>query len=233
MAATPCASPALGAGRSCWQQLALLKGFDFKDAIHQREFVHRLSSAQARLRRREKFYGDPDFAEVPMATLLSDAYNDARRKLVTDQASLEQRRARSKGFGAVVKLPARTPARHAVGGMGAGEPTVGSVGEVRGDTVHFDIVDQAGNMVSATPSGGWLQSSPVIPSSAFVSERGRQMFWLEEGHPAALAPGKRRAPRSAHARAARRRSVHGWGSPAATSRINGPRSCSCATSMPG
>ena len=75
--------------------------------------------------------------------------------------------------------------------MGAGEPTVGRIGEVRGDTVHFDIVDQAGNMVSATPSGGWLQSSPVIPELGFCLGTRAQMFWLEEGHPAALAPGKR------------------------------------------
>ena len=75
--------------------------------------------------------------------------------------------------------------------MGAGEPTVGRFGEVRGDTVHFDIIDQAGNMVSATPSGGWLQSSPVIPELGFCLGSRAQMFWLEENHPAALAPGKR------------------------------------------
>ena len=62
---------------------------------------------------------------------------------------------------------------------------------MRGDTVHFDIVDQAGNMISATPSGGWLQSSPVIPELGFGLGTRAQMFWLEEGHPAALAPGKR------------------------------------------
>ena len=75
--------------------------------------------------------------------------------------------------------------------MGAGEPTVGRFGEVRGDTVHFDIIDQAGNMISATPSGGWLQSSPVIPELGFCLGSRAQMFWLEENHPAALAPGKR------------------------------------------
>jgi gamma-glutamyltranspeptidase/glutathione hydrolase len=75
--------------------------------------------------------------------------------------------------------------------MGAGEPTVGRFGEMRGDTVHFDIVDRAGNMVSATPSGGWLQSSPVIPELGFGLGTRGQMFWLEENQPASLAPGKR------------------------------------------
>ena len=64
-------------------------------------------------------------------------------------------------------------------------------GLMRGDTVHFDIVDRAGNMVSATPSGGWLQSSPVIPELGFCLGTRAQQFWLEEGHPNALAPGKR------------------------------------------
>jgi gamma-glutamyltranspeptidase/glutathione hydrolase len=65
------------------------------------------------------------------------------------------------------------------------------VGEVIGDTVHFDIIDQAGNMVSSTPSGGWLQSSPVIPELGFCLGTRAQMFWLDKGHPAALEPGKR------------------------------------------
>ena len=74
--------------------------------------------------------------------------------------------------------------------MRASRPSA-ALGEVRGDTVHFDIIDPAGNMVSSTPSGGWLQSSPVIPELGFCLGTRAQMFWLEEGHPAALAPGKR------------------------------------------
>src|SRR5436190_510890 len=62
---------------------------------------------------------------------------------------------------------------------------------VSADFVHLDIIDAAGNVVSATPSGGWLQSSPVIPELGFCLGTRAQMFWLEEGHPAALAPGKR------------------------------------------
>jgi len=57
--------------------------------------------------------------------------------------------------------------------------------------VHFDIIDHAGNMVSSTPSGGWLQSSPVIPELGFCLGTRAQMFWLDESHPAALVPRKR------------------------------------------
>jgi gamma-glutamyltranspeptidase / glutathione hydrolase len=175
------------------QQLALLKGFDLEDADPvSADFVHLLvECSKLAYADREKFYGDPDFAEVPMATLLSDAYNDARRKLIGDKASLELCPGSVEGFGAVVKLRREQGPRHAVGAMGAGEPTVGRMGEMRGDTVHFDIVDGAGNMISATPSGGWLQSSPVIPELGFGLGTRAQMFWLEEGHPASLAPGKR------------------------------------------
>src|SRR5262249_44039529 len=112
-------------------------------------------------------------------------------------ASLELRPGSVEGFGAVITL--QHPPQKAGEGrdgaaaaaMGAGEPTVGWLGEMGGDTVHFDIVDRAGNMVSATPSGGWLQSSPVIPELGFGLGTRAQMFWLEENHPASLKPGKR------------------------------------------
>jgi gamma-glutamyltranspeptidase/glutathione hydrolase len=172
------------------QQFALLKGFNFDQADpRSAEFIHLLvECSKLAYADREKFYGDPDFVEVPMATLLSAPYNDERRKLVSDKASLDLRPGSVKGFGAVVKLARAEGPRQAVG---AGEPTVGRVGEMIGDTVHFDIIDQAGNMISATPSGGWLQSSPVIPELGFCLGTRAQMFWLEEGHPASLAPGKR------------------------------------------
>ncbi|GAA1872968.1 hypothetical protein GCM10009836_62390 [Pseudonocardia ailaonensis] len=73
----------------------------------------------------------------------------------------------------------------------AGEPTLTRDGVARGDTVHIDVVDAAGNMVSATPSGGWLQSSPTVPGLGFCLGTRAQMFWLEEGLPSSLAPGRR------------------------------------------
>ena len=172
------------------QQLALLKGFnlDGMDVVGP-DFIHLVvECSKLAYADREKFYGDPKFVDVPFQTLLSDAYNAERRKLVGDKASMELRPGSVEGFGSIVKLK---PGAKLVAGMGAGEPTVGRMGEVVGDTVHFDIVDKAGNMVTATPSGGWLQSSPVIPELGFCLGTRGQMFWLEEGHPASLAPGKR------------------------------------------
>jgi gamma-glutamyltranspeptidase/glutathione hydrolase len=196
---TVCKTGPWGQGPVTLQQLALLKGFPL-DGLDPTgpDFIHLLvECSKLAYADREVFYGDPNFVKVPMATLLSDAYNSARRKLVTEKASLELHPGSIEGFGGVVKLRRETVPLAAgageptVGQLGAGEPTVGRLGAMRGDTVHFDIVDRAGNMVSSTPSGGWLQSSPVIPELGFCLGTRAQMFWLEEGHPAALAPGKR------------------------------------------
>jgi gamma-glutamyltranspeptidase / glutathione hydrolase len=190
---TVCKAGVWSQGPVMLQQLALLAGFDL-DGLDPAgpEFIHlQVECAKLAFADREKFYGDPDFVKVPIETLLSDAYNAERRKLVTNKASLELQPGSVAGFGGVVQMRREDGPRLAVGDFGAGEPTVGRMGEVNGDTVHFDIVDQAGNMVSSTPSGGWLQSSPVIPELGFCLGTRAQMFWLDESHPAALVPGKR------------------------------------------
>ena len=190
---TVCKAGPWSQGPVLLQQLALLKGFSLDGADPaDPEFIHlQIECAKLAYADREKFYGDPKFVDVPMVTLLSDAYNAERRRLVTQDASLELRPGSIEGFGGVVKLRQEQGDRLAVGNLGAGEPTVGRLGEVVGDTVHFDIVDRAGNMISATPSGGWLQSSPVIPELGFCLGTRAQMFWLDDNHPASLAPGKR------------------------------------------
>jgi len=187
---TVCKTGPWGQGPAMLQQLALLKGFDL-DGIDptSARFIHlQVECAKLAYADREAFYGDPAFVDVPLPTLLSDAYNAERRKLVSDSASLELRPGRIDGFGGVVQLRRAEGRRVA---PGTGEPTVGRQGQVSGDTVHFDIIDRDGNMVTATPSGGWLQSSPVIPELGFALSTRSQMFWLEEGLPGSLAPGKR------------------------------------------
>lgn len=194
---TVCKAHSWTQGPVVLQQLALLKGFDL-DGMDptSADFIHLVVEAsKLAFADREAFYGDPAFVDVPMQTLLSDAYNANRRRLIDPtRASLEQRPGRVDGYGGVVKLRRADGQRLGVAASGAGEPTVGRVGQTSGDTVHFDIVDRDGNMISATPSGGWLQSSPVIPELGFPLGTRGQMFWLEEGLPGSLAPGKR--PRS-------------------------------------
>jgi gamma-glutamyltranspeptidase/glutathione hydrolase len=141
---------------------------------------------------REAYYGDDP--EVPLRELLSTDYADARRALIGESASLELRPG-SPG-GRTPRLPEFVRQGKGIGATtaaigGLGEPTVSPAGRTRGDTVHVDVVDAAGNIISATPSGGWLQSSPTIPELGFCLGTRAQMFWLEPGLPNSLAPGKR------------------------------------------
>ncbi len=183
------------------QTLALLKGFDLDglDPLGP-DFVHTVVEClKLALADREAWYGDPDFVDVPMSTLLSSAYNDMRRRLVGERASMELCPGRADG-----RMPRVLVGGHeaAIAVAGIGEPTIAGIGEptvneqglVAGDTCHLDVIDRWGNMVSATPSGGWLQSSPVIPELGFCLGTRMQMLWLEEGLPSSLEPGKR--PRS-------------------------------------
>jgi gamma-glutamyltranspeptidase/glutathione hydrolase len=136
------------------------------------EYVHTVvECSKLAFADREAFYGDVD---VPLDWLLSREYNDARRLLVDDTASGDLR----PGGGRLPRLVA------AEATAGAGDPT-------RGDTVHIDVADRFGNLVSATPSGGWLHSSPVIRELGWPLGTRAQMFWLEPGLPTSLAPRKR------------------------------------------
>jgi gamma-glutamyltranspeptidase/glutathione hydrolase len=180
------------------QQLALLQGFDLDDLDPLGpDFVHVVvESAKLAFADREAWYGDPGFIDVPMRTLLGAAYNDARRRLIGHEASMELRPGRPDGRMPRVLVGGEEAV---IAGPGIGEPTIGEpvtspLGMVVGDTCHIDVVDRWGNMVSATPSGGWLQSSPVIPELGVCLGSRMQMLWLEEGLPASLEPGKR--PRS-------------------------------------
>jgi gamma-glutamyltranspeptidase/glutathione hydrolase len=46
-------------------------------------------------------------------------------------------------------------------------------------------------MISATPSGGWLQSSPVVPGLGFCITTRGQLFSVDEKGPNGIKPGKR------------------------------------------
>ncbi|MFI0965075.1 gamma-glutamyltransferase family protein [Streptomyces sp. NPDC021080] len=168
------------------------------------EYVHLLvEGSKLAMADREAWYGDA--AEVPLGDLLSEPYNAARRELVGDQASYELRpgspggrKPRLSGHARVVA--AGEPGFDALAVPGAGEPTTARAtaepepapdGGTRGDTCHLDVVDRWGNMVAATPSGGWLQSNPVVPELGFPLGTRLQMAWLEEGLPNSLAPGRR------------------------------------------
>ncbi|SPU54265.1 gamma-glutamyltransferase family protein [Bordetella trematum] len=173
------------------QTLALLKGFDLASmGPDSAEFIHTLTEAmKLAFADREVYYGDPAFCEVPLQTLLSDDYNAGRRELIGQRASHELRPGHIPGFEGQWQRVMDTLAR--LSKVTPVAPATPVAAAKRGDTTHVDVIDRWGNMVSATPSGGWFQSSPVIPELGFGLNTRAQMFWLEPDLPGTLEPGKR------------------------------------------
>jgi gamma-glutamyltranspeptidase/glutathione hydrolase len=142
---------------------------------------------------REAWFGDR--SPVTAEDLLAREYVAARAGLVGERADATLRPGSPGGREPhlaehVRRLVAGLPTGRS-SDVTTGEPTVSRDGSTQGDTCHIDVVDRWGNMISATPSGGWLQSSPTIPELGFCLGSRSQMFWLDEGLPASLAPGAR------------------------------------------
>jgi gamma-glutamyltranspeptidase/glutathione hydrolase len=178
------------------------------------EFVHLMVEAmKLAMADREAWYGDPKFADVPMGELLAPGYAAQRRKLIGERASLEIQPGAPGGRNP--RLP-HVPKASQHYQLGTGEPfrneremqelfdrrearrsaaeiaaAPAARGPHEGDTCHLDVTDRWGNVVAVTPSGAWLMSSPVVPELGFCLSLRGQMFWLEDGVPASLAPGKR------------------------------------------
>ncbi|AYF27694.1 gamma-glutamyltransferase [Micromonospora tulbaghiae] len=182
-----------GQGPVLLQTLAVLDALDDPavydpsglDGIHAQAEALKLAFAD-----REAWYGDTD---VPGSALLSAGYARARAALVGDRADTSLRPGSPAGESP--RLPSHLR-DHAAGRAvpqdpSTGEPTVRADGVTRGDTCHVDVVDRWGNIISATPSGGWLQSSPTIPELGFPLGSRLQMCWLEEGLASTLRPGRR------------------------------------------
>ncbi|MEF3132586.1 gamma-glutamyltransferase family protein [Rhizobium sp. 268] len=180
-----------GQGPVFLQTLSILKGFDLAAMNPDgADFVHTVTEAmKLAFADREVYYGDPDFSEVPVTHLLSDAYASERRKLIGADASLDLRPGIVPGFETQHDLTMTMLGAASKTGA-VYEPTMAHL-EKRGDTVHIDVIDRDGNMVSVTPSGGWLQSSPTVPGLGFCLNSRAQMFWLKPELPTSLAPGKR------------------------------------------
>lgn len=185
-------------GPSFLEQLNVLKGFDLTAmGPNSADLVHTIiESAKLGFADRDGYYGDPDVARVPAETLLSDAYAAERRAQIDlRRASHEIRPGRIERYvPSLEHLRYATRVKSAAAAprpAGTGEPATARLAAVPGDTVHVSVIDKDGNMAAATPSGGWLQSSPIIPGLGFPLGTRAQMFWLIDGHPNALAPGKR------------------------------------------
>ena len=181
-------------GQSTWTQgpvllqtLNLLAGFDLRALGHNSTaYIHVVAEAlKLVFADRERYYGDPRHASVPVAELLAPAYARARAKLIRlDRAASEAPAPGDVRAGGGAKTRRHKGARAI-----AAHPR--ATANVPDGTTHIAAIDREGNMIALTPSGG------VFRKSAFAHELGctlstrSEMFILEEGHPNAPAAGKR------------------------------------------
>ena len=125
---------------------------------------------------REGYLGDPDFVDVPIDTLIGDAYAAERSK------AIDPRKA-SPGM----PPPGRIPGHEAYV-----PPVAACAAPLKPppDTSIVCVIDGDGNGLCSTPSDtSW--DTPVVPGTGLaVSSRGAQS-WAVPGHPSCLAPGKR------------------------------------------
>jgi gamma-glutamyltranspeptidase/glutathione hydrolase len=158
------------------QQLRLLEGYDLHALGHNSAgYIHLLvEAAKLAFADREAYYGDPQFTDVPLQALLSREYAGLRRTLIDPVlASLDQRPGDARAMRPLLD-GAAAPAQS----WGPG-------------TIHVTAADGNGNMIAVTASGGWIPSSPVIEALGFPLGSRMQTFFLDEGHPNSLQPGKR------------------------------------------
>jgi gamma-glutamyltranspeptidase/glutathione hydrolase len=161
------------------ENLNLLEGFDLKAMKHNSaEYVHTVVEAEKLgYADRDAYYGDPDFSSVP-AALISKEYANLRRPLIDPHhASAEH----------VPGDPERMAAR-------ASEEFIRARFQHRNgdhqDTTCVNVIDRAGNLFSATPSGAWAPAVIAGDTGIPLSERAQQ-FVLTPGHPNQIAPHKR------------------------------------------
>ena len=168
------------------QALAILAGYDLKALGHNSaDYLHLVAEAlKLAFADRDRFYGDPDFIDVPLDGLLSPGYAAARRGADSTRRAPGRR----------CRHPA-TRARSWRTPMASMSRRVGPNSSPRRPdrtppTAAWSI--EWGNAFSATPSDGAL-TAPLVPGLGIpLSTRGSQ-GWLDPAHPSAVAPTSARA----------------------------------------
>jgi gamma-glutamyltranspeptidase / glutathione hydrolase len=155
------------------QTLRLLEGFDLKAmGFNSADYIHTVIEAEKlALADRDEYYGDPNFAKVPMQQLLSDPYTKMRRALIDPRkASLEVRP------GDPYNMKPTKP------------PTI--TGPWHGGTTVMCVTDKFGNVIAATPSG--LSSTAGVAGRTGIIH-GSRLSSLNTfaGTPNVIQPGKR------------------------------------------
>ena len=184
-----CAQSTWTQGALLLQALNILERFDLPTMGHNTpQYVHTvIETLKLAFADRERYYGDPEFATVPLDGLLSKEYAAQRAKLIDPNSACPM-------------LPeagdpwryASTGVQPATGVMATPTPTGGDGGgDAEGGTTHFVVIDRDGNMVCATPSGGAFGKSVFFPELGCTLSTRSEMFFLAADHPNGLQPGKR------------------------------------------
>ena len=176
------------------QQLSILRELDIKGYGHNSpEYLHAwVESAKMAFADREAYYGDPKMDDVPFDLLLSGEYGNMRAGQIGEVASLELRPGDlGGGVPEYTSISVVDDNRQALGVAAREIRDLGFGHAHIGDTTHLDAMDAEGNMVAATPSGGWLGSSPIVKGLGFPMGTRGQMFYLNADRPNALEPRKR------------------------------------------
>ena len=180
-----CKAGAWNQGPVLLETLNILEGVDLRAlGAYSAEYIHTVHEAiKLAYDDRNAFLGDPAFAAVPLAGLISKDYAAERRKLIGPQAFLEHRPGDPFAFDSSVKPPAVRYQPHA---QGKKEP------DGSGDTTCVNVVDRHGNLFSATPSSGWVLGGAFIAGDTGVPLSNRmQAFDLDPLSPNTLVGGKR------------------------------------------
>src|SRR6266498_2725381 len=167
-------------GPAMLETLNLLEGYDLKAMGHNSpDYIHTVTEAvKLAFADRDRWYGDPRFVKVPGAELLAKDYAELRRALIDPKsASTEQR-------------PGDPVNKKSLAQMISVNSHDVPEAERASDTTCVNVIDAAGNVFSATPSGAWLPSFIAGSTGIPISSR-MQSFLLTPGHPNELKPGKR------------------------------------------
>ena len=174
-------------GQSAWTQgpvllqaLGMLETFDLRAMEHNSaRYIHVVAEAlKLAFADRERYYGDS--TAVPIAELLAPAHARERAALIRmDRAAPES------------PPPGNPRRRGAAASAGAPVSGAGAAAPAADGTTHIAVIDRDGNMICLTPSGGVFRKSAFVPELGCTLSTRSEMFVLEEGHPNALAPGKR------------------------------------------
>ena len=154
------------------QSLRLLENFDLKSmGFSSPDYIHvTVEAMKLAFADRDKYYGDPAFANVPLVQLLSDQYTAIRWPLIDMRYASKEIRPGDP--------------YNMIAFMEPGEYWPGEKG-----TTTCVIVDKWGNMVAATPSAN--PEYGICESLGIAHNTRLSSLNTQKGHPNSLQPGKR------------------------------------------